>query len=235
MREDAVVFAQVTGGYSMIRMLVLAAVAAFSFAAPAAAQTVTYNSNPNTPFTYGSGNDYTPANAAVLTNGSLELASRFHVNGLPADPSSGTGVYSFALGTTNINFDYSAINYGGPFSTFTVLLTNMLTGDTATYINTLIPDANGMARGYQGSQQLRFGFLNGSVPSIGDLNFDANVNNTYRFDLIGGDNRLTTFAQIGTGVGAVPEPGTWAMMIVGFGVAGAAMRRRRKQAAVQFA
>ena len=30
---------------------------------------------------------------------------------------------------------------------------------------------------------------------------------------------------------AVPEPGTWAMMIVGFGFAGTAMRRRRRDEA----
>lgn len=36
--------------------------------------------------------------------------------------------------------------------------------------------------------------------------------------------------------GAVPEPATWAMMLVGFGVAGYAMRRRQKVAAtVRFA
>lgn len=31
----------------------------------------------------------------------------------------------------------------------------------------------------------------------------------------------------GNPVGAVPEPGTWAMMILGFGLCGAALRRRR--------
>ena len=30
-------------------------------------------------------------------------------------------------------------------------------------------------------------------------------------------------------VGAVPEPATWAMMIVGFGLVGGALRRRRPQ------
>ncbi len=34
--------------------------------------------------------------------------------------------------------------------------------------------------------------------------------------------------QNGVGVGAVPEPATWAMMITGFGGIGAAMRRRRQ-------
>ena len=35
--------------------------------------------------------------------------------------------------------------------------------------------------------------------------------------------------------GAVPEPATWAMMLAGFGLTGAALRRRRHQATVSFA
>ena len=35
--------------------------------------------------------------------------------------------------------------------------------------------------------------------------------------------------------GAVPEPATWAMMLAGFGLTGAALRRRRQQATVTFA
>lgn len=48
-------------------------------------------------------------------------------------------------------------------------------------------------------------------------------------DAIGG--QAGTFAQVKQlsfeGVSAVPEPATWAMMITGFGLAGAALRRRR--------
>ena len=222
-------------GSLMNRMLALAAVAAVSFTAPAVAQTVTYNANPATPFTYGSGNDYTPANAAVLTNGTLELASRFHVNREVASPSDSAGVYSFALGTSKINFDFSAVNYSDAEGV-SILLTNLKTGDTAYFNNLLIPDGNGSNPGYQGSQQLGFGFLNGDYPTLfGDLNFDANVNNTYRFDLTASGNTLTTFAKVGTGFAAVPEPATWALMILGFGFAGATMRRQQKQVQVKFA
>ncbi len=37
------------------------------------------------------------------------------------------------------------------------------------------------------------------------------------------------------GPGAIPEPGTWALLILGFGAIGAAMRRRQTSATVSFA
>ncbi len=48
---------------------------------------------------------------------------------------------------------------------------------------------------------------------------------------LGVDNVALSFTTATTG--AVPEPATWAMMIAGFGLAGAAMRRRRS--AISFA
>lgn len=205
------------------------AAAAFAVAAsPVSAQTVTHNTNPSIPFTYGAGNDYTPANASVLTNGRAELAARFHITNQQALESV-NGVYSFALGINNISFDYSAFG-GAPLSPITITLRNQRTGDVASYTNAIIPDANGIDRGYQGSQRLSFGFLNGSTPVntaiFGDLNFDSSVDNTYRFTLSDGTNSLVTFAQVGAGFGAVPEPSTWAMLILGFGLVGGTMRRR---------
>jgi hypothetical protein len=236
-------------------MFALVAIAALSFSAPAMAQsiggtignpntpiapigevTVTHNANPtNAPFTYGAGNDYLPANATVLTDtrdgGNDELSARFHIAGLAANPSV-DGVYAFALGTSNISFDYSIF---GNAAGGTVTLTNLLTGDVASFATALIADANGLSAGYQGSQQLGFGFLNGSFPPFGDLNFNANIDNTYRFDLSAGGNTVTTFAQVGAGAGAVPEPATWAMMLLGFGAVGVSIRRQRKPVLAQTA
>lgn len=41
------------------------------------------------------------------------------------------------------------------------------------------------------------------------------------------DSPVSTVSLAPTVAGAVPEPATWGMMILGFGVAGAALRRRR--------
>lgn len=61
--------------------------------------------------------------------------------------------------------------------------------------------------------------------------FAFNGNSLYRVDL--GTGRLTSLGNtdrslFGIAVAAVPEPGTWAMMILGFGAVGYSMRRRRK-------
>jgi hypothetical protein len=53
----------------------------------------------------------------------------------------------------------------------------------------------------------------------GDGTFDGR-SSFFAFDILGVDTA--------TQVGAVPEPGTWAMMLVGFGAIGASMRRARR-------
>ena len=201
----------------MNKMLVTIASVSMLAASPLMAAEVVHNSNPSVPFTYGSGNDYAPANASVLTDGTTQLAARFHVAGEAAAPSV-DGVYSFGLNTTEISFDYGIFNSTAKQSS--VKLTNLLTGDFASF--PIFGNA-------QDSQRLRFGFLNGSNPFIGNLNFNAGINNTYRFDLTSGGNTLTTFAKVGEGaIGAVPEPSTWALMLLGFAAVGFTMRRSKE-------
>ena len=214
-----------------MKTLILIAAAALLTASPALAQVTTFNSAPTGGFQYGSGNNYSPANATVLTNGNNELAVRFHQTGQVA-PASVAGVYTFALGTSPISFDFSIGNVVASTAFDTsganIFLTSLLTGQTVSYNPFFFGNDNTTTASVdvQNSARLNFGFLFGS-------NFNANVDNTYRIDLTAGGNTVTSFAQIGAGaVAAVPEPTTWAMMLMGFGAMGFALRRRKRVASL---
>jgi hypothetical protein len=211
-------------------ILGLALAAAVAISSPAfAADTITYNSNPSVAFNYGSGNDYIPANSAVLTTPTSQLAGRAHIYQQAASPSDANGIYSFALGS-NVSIDYSFVN----MQTGMVQLINLLTGQTASFNVPFVGDLNNSL--FQDSQRLNFGFLNGSTPAnealFGNLGFNANVDDTYQVNLVGtnanGTHTLTYFVKLGAGGGSVPEPATWAMMLLGFGGIGASMRRQRR-------
>lgn len=78
----------------------------------------------------------------------------------------------------------------------------------------------------------------GSTPTLNPSHATLAVNSNYFSDGIvlqwgpdgydaGLDNILFDVRAIGGGAGAVPEPAAWALMISGFGMVGAASRRRR--------
>ena len=70
------------------------------------------------------------------------------------------------------------------------------------------------------------------VWDISNLGLDVG---DYTITLTGNTTLLQTF-QGTVNFGAVPEPATWAMMLIGFGAIGASIRRRRTRVAVrQFA
>ena len=211
----------------MRKLVLITALVVGAISTPAMAQV--YNANPTPAFTYGSGNDYLPANSAVLTSGTSQLAVRFHEPFVVASPSSATGVYSFETGTnlacssitagtcSDVSLDYSFSN----FLTGRISLTNLLTNQSYTTGTFILGNAT-----LQDSFRLSSGFL-------ASLGFNSNVNDTYRVDLTGtnslGTSTLSAFAQLGTGAtGAVPEPSTWGMMLLGFGVMGVSLRRRRR-------
>jgi hypothetical protein len=102
----------------------------------------------------------------------------------------------------------------------------------------------GAVTGLNGAATLNFGSLSLSGLTVLGAHFgnntDSDVNNVTAFWLLdlgsiptstvtlsngAGSSNAQIFA---TGAGAVPEPGTWAMMLVGFGGMGVAMRRRRR-------
>jgi hypothetical protein len=94
-----------------------------------------------------------------------------------------------------------------------------------------------------GTATLNFGSLTMSGLTVLGAHFgnntDSNVNNVtafWLFDFASPTNRITlangagssNAAIFATQAAAVPEPATWAMMLVGFGAIGASMRRSRR-------
>lgn len=188
-----------------------------------------FNSAPADGWFYGAGNNYSPANTAVLsTTGGDQLYLRWHKT-FETAPASAASTYSFALGTTPLSFDWGIDNNAGAPITALLTLKNVGTGQTVSY-NPFFPgndNANGNGSS-QNSARINFNFLFGS-------SFNPNVDSTYRVTLdvsglAGGPQSLSVDAQLGAG--AVPEPTTWAMMIGGFGLLGAAARRRSRATVV---
>ncbi len=66
----------------------------------------------------------------------------------------------------------------------------------------------------------------GIITSLDLAAFDAMGWNV-KYDVLSNIGKTFTSAQARNGIGAVPEPATWAMLITGFGFVGSAMRRRR--------
>ena len=124
---------------------------------------------------------------------------------------------------------------GAPF-TFTVTSNSVLTfldccigGD----IFEITGDLSGVTTFYAGAADA-FGAIGADyAPRWASTNFSKLVFNvsagTYTFNVtdlapVGGVNGL----DVRLDTAAVPEPATWALMIAGFGLAGAALRRRRE-------
>jgi hypothetical protein len=226
-----------------IRNMLITAAALALMPAAAMAQ-ISYNSTPTAGWHYGSGNDYNPANTAVLTSGDDELYLRWHVTYEGAPASSGD-TYSFTSDQFDLAINHS-LSFDWGFTTATsldnlgVTLTIAdLGAHTSVSYNGFDPlglGSNSFNDNYtsdgsvQNSARLSFPFILGA--------FDPNLDDTYKVTLTvtGLSERptsLTTYAQVGAGAGAVPEPASWALMLGGFGLIGGAMRRRKAQ--VRFA
>ncbi len=89
--------------------------------------------------------------------------------------------------------------------------------------------SDGLTSGQSGNTIVTLGF--GTV--LSSITLDSFVT---RFQSIDPEiNGSSSGIGVGTVTTAVPEPATWAMMLVGFGLVGASLRRRRQDATVIFA
>jgi hypothetical protein len=201
----------------------LAAVAVVGLASTAEASTVFNTSLPSPGVIYGSGNPndhFTLTNAGGVT---LGLKSKIYQQ----DVTTPVGdVYSIGLGNV-VSVDYAVIpgSVSLAGTTASLNLLNERTGQTASFDPSTLDNATS-GGAYENSERLTFGFLS-------SLGFDRNKDDTYLATLSidglsGGPISVENVIKMGTG--AIPEPATWALMMLGLGGIGAALRRNRRSA-----
>jgi len=218
----------------------LAMAGAFALVPAAATAGTVYNSAPTDGWYFGTDNDYSPANTAVLTtDGGNELYLRGHETYQGAPVPHDNGIYDIALGTANVSFDFGFDNNntvddlsGFDGVTASITLKNLGTGATAIFDPLTWPSDNEF-QGGSVQNSARLAWFN-----VAGLDFDANTDATYKVTLnvwgldgAGSHSSLAIYEKIGAGSGAVPEPASWAMMLGGFGLVGGAMRRRKAKVA----
>jgi len=135
----------------------------------------------------------------------------------------GANFLSLVGGSTTFSFT-NAVNSFGFY--VTGLQTNLVGQQTVTFSNGQQQTINfpTAVQGADGGGGAFIGFTDFGK-SIASVTID--VSN----DIVAIDDVRFGFAQ----GGAVPEPATWAMLVLGFGTIGGAMRSRRKLPAVRFA
>lgn len=130
-------------------------------------------------------------------------------------PGNNTTVYRLTFDLTGLDAATAAISGSWGADNFgSILLNGSTTGNALTGIK------------YENFNALtNFTIGSGFVAGLNTLDFsvvDGGAPTAFRVD-----NLVGTAAAVS---GAVPEPATWAMMMLGFGIVGSSIRRRRQQA-----
>ena len=202
-----------------LKLPVLAAVAALSLATSANALTIVASPTDTPP----------PAGQTVVFDFDGYEATGYTMMYLGA-----TGIYDSSLGVLSgiaapppgTTTDYLAIQKGGSATLTTpgIKELSVYIGSPDSYNSITFIGTGGYNVTLTGAQ-LAAGAFNGNQ-SVGrrmTYNFGSQVVTQVVFSSSGNSFELDNIAV----ASAVPEPATWAMMIVGFGVAGGALRRRR--------
>jgi hypothetical protein len=232
-----------------MRKLVLALAALVASAAPAYAGIVlndTFN------LENGGGSSVPYANFAnfTVTNGNVDLVatpdygivcaggsgSCVDLAGSTAGTITSKAAYNYAAGArVSFSFDISGSQRGGSNTYFTDIFysPNSVNPHTRTSSATYGPgqfsNSSPLANGFHFD-----GANSGGDPFVTDnISFVATAPGTFSFDIGTADqtNAGPVLDNVVLSISAVPEPASWAMMIVGLGLAGAALRRRSQTVA----
>jgi hypothetical protein len=217
--------------FSSLGLITLGAALALTSFVSSASAVVTLNQNLASGWTQGTGTSNGHFAVDTEANG-VELGLRASIRGPGGGPITPTGnLYIAPVGSTPPgralwNFEFS-VNPGSFANTHSVL-TITGPGGTSPYNLQLItdntPDGGPL---YQNSENLGFAFLGGPI------NFNPNASGIYIFDLklFSSDDRQ--LGDVSIQVNAVPEPSTWAMLILGFaGIGFMAYRRKSRPTAL---
>jgi len=197
-----------------MKMLFLAATAIAAFTAPAHAATIVFNddfnSYPGNSVPWDGSGVWTTGNSVdLVTSGSFGLTCAGGTgNCVDLTGSGSTGaiskLLSLAAGTYELSFKYTGNQLGSqfPLAGFTVAAGSLVQAFTS------LPNDSSVFTTFTGS------FTTAGATT---LSFTQNGGDPFRGSII--DDVTVT---------AVPEPATWAMLIMGFGLAGFALRRQPK-------
>jgi len=187
----------------------------------------------------------TPVSAAVLiadgitydlsldsiTNGGLTGNFTLAISGInsASDTEGGrTGINAFAFNDPHIGTAVSGSSAGFNFMTGGLNSTGCDgSGNFYCFDNPSIPPIPAALLG--DSLSLMFSVTSDTVGS-----WDA-YETAFKIDWVGSQNNYDLVSKAIPVNGAIPEPATWAMMIIGFGAAGYSIRRRRKALLTQVA
>ena len=196
-------------------------------------------------FTVGGANASTVTNIMVKfqLDGALSTPAAHGASGLGTPTASVSDNFSFGSATGAVAFNQTAANrrYGAEYETLTQsnsqggwvsyswdTVSPSMTQFTGVYALSGISQIVGIANNLSAYASTGGSFSYGSTSSLSFI-LPSNVSFTSASGKF-----LSAATTGGGGTGAVPEPATWAMMLAGFGLMGAAMRRRSAEARVRF-
>ncbi|UZK67783.1 PEPxxWA-CTERM sorting domain-containing protein [Sphingomonas sp. M1-B02] len=148
---------------------------------------------------------------------------------ISAGPFSG----SMTLTTTDIaaadgSYAIIGITGSGIYKTKTYIFSGPILDDGAS--NKIFADRTGQVFDIPGTS---FSMTSGSSKLTGNIFYYKSTTNSYMWE-VGSDNGIINSFAIQKMASAVPEPETWAMLLLGFGIIGATLRYRRRPATITY-